>query len=277
MGCHETRNRFSLTPEKIIEEINEFFKMMKVRQFPIEQLSDKIVSTITRTSDIQEWKALLREELCNTDYNSTVNHLVNSAMDDAKNGHGDSLLPLLSLLFLSQSNRDNFINSYKSLNLTKKTQNAGNEVMNAIDNGLKVGLFAGIVTGLGALQNVKGAVSQVSNPSIVRKYDLKNLILFYINFLTLLPVISLENNNEIKKTKSFYIKVLKNAFGQKEQKEFVDDNFFKNYNQEEIKIEEFFGEHLTTLKNDDNIRFQIVNKYINSLSRDDIKKIAYGI
>lgn len=276
MGCNEARSRVDLETSQIIEEINGFFTKMKVRNFPIEKLCNKIVTTLSQTSDIQEWKKLLREELFNSDYNSTVNDLVNLAMDDAKNGHGDQLLPFLSLLFLSESTRENFINSFKALNLTKKTQNAGADVMNAIDNGLKVGIFAGIVSGFGALQNLKGAVNQVSNPNMINNYDLRNLILFYINFLTSLAVSSFERNNEIKKMKNYYLTVLKNAFDIGKQKKYVMEKFFINYNnQDEINIEQFFTEHLNALKSDDKIRKELVERYIESLSREETKKIIF--
>lgn len=276
MGCNEARSRVDLETNQIIEEINGFFTKMKVRNFPIEKLCNKIVTTLSQTSDIQEWKKLLREELFNSDYNSTVNDLVNLAMDDAKNGHGDQLLPFLSLLFLSESTRENFINSFKALNLTKKTQNAGADVMNAIDNGLKVGIFAGIVSGFGALQNLKGAVNQVSNPNMINNYDLRNLILFYINFLTSLAVSSFERNNEIKKMKNYYLTVLKNAFDIGKQKKYVMEKFFNNYNnQDEINIEQFFTEHLNALKSDDKIRKELVESYIESLSREETKKIIF--
>lgn len=276
MGCNEARSRVDLETSQIIEEINGFFTKMKVRNFPIEKLCNKIVTTLSQTSDIQEWKKLLREELFNSDYNSTVNDLVNLAMDDAKNGHGDQLLPFLSLLFLSESTRENFINSFKALNLTKKTQNAGADVMNAIDNGLKVGIFAGIVSGFGALQNLKGAVNQVSNPNMINNYDLRNLILFYINFLTSLAVSSFERNNEIKKMKNYYLTVLKNAFDIGKQKKYVMEKFFNNYNnQDEINIEQFFTEHLNALKSDDKIRKELVESYIESLSREETKKIIF--
>ena len=188
--------------------------------------------------------------------------------------NGDETLSLVSLLFLSQSIREKFINLFKSINLAKKAKSAGADVMNVINNGIKGGIVAGIVSGLGAIQNISGAVNQVSNPSTIRKFDLKNIIGLYINMISLLSSNALDNNRgDCKEARNYYFVVLRKAFDKNRQKKYIDDNFFNNISQDEIKIEEFFGENLEKLKNDSEIRNDLVTNYLNSLSKEEKEEI----
>ena len=268
--CLENRNkRERLIPEQIIENINNLFKNMSIRTSDINDLTTRITSN--QLSNNEDWKEFIKKEFMNPNYQQTINDLVNEAFKVASLSFGDESLLLMSLLFLANSDVDKFVTSFQSLNLTRKAKGAGNEIMNVVDAGMKKGLFAGLVTGLNAIQNVSGAVSQVSNPNMIRKYDLKNLIFYYINLVTLLPVNLLKKNNEGNIMKEYYYTVLNNAFDKKIQKNFIDE-MLKSY-PEEINIKEFFKENLIILKEDSDLRKDLVTNYINNLKEEDIKLI----
>lgn len=268
--CLENRNkRERLIPEQIIENINNLFKNMSIRTSDINDLTTRITSN--QLSNNEEWKNFIKKEFMNPNYQQTINDLVNEAFKVASLSFGDESLLLMSLLFLANSDVDKFVTSFQSLNLTRKAKGAGNEIMNVVDAGMKKGLFAGLVTGLNAIQNVSGAVSQVSNPNMIRKYDLKNLIFYYINLVTLLPINLLKKNNEGNIMKEYYYTVLNNAFDKKIQKNFIDE-MLKSY-PEEINIKEFFRENLIILKEDSDLRKDLVTNYINNLKEEDIKLI----
>lgn len=276
--CSDNRTRkFVLNTEEIIENINGLFKNMYVRNSSVSEVTEKVISRIasTQASNIEEWKNFLNEEIKNNEYEQVTKDLADQAMNEAKTSHGEQSFPLLSLLFLADSNRENFITSFKAINLTNKTKEAGNNILNVVNTGVKGGLLAGIVSGLGAIQNVAGAVNQVSNPSMIRKYDLKNLIQYYINFITLMSVSILRKNNE-GKMKEYIFTILENSFESKVRKKYVDEIFNNYMSQEEIKIDEFFGEHLSALKNDKTIRKDFVEQYINNLTQEDIKNLLKG-
>jgi hypothetical protein len=272
--CSDNRPRKNkLNTDEIIENINNLFKNMHVRNSSVSEVTEKVISLIasTQTSNIEESKNFLNEEIKNSEYEEVTKGLADIAMEEAKISYGNQSFPLLSLLFLADSNRENFITAFKAINITNKTKEAGNNIINVVNTGVKGGILAGIVSGLGAIQNVAGAVNQVSNPSMISKYDLRCLILYYIDFITLLPVSILKKNNE-GEMKEYFFTILNNSFDKEVQKNYVDE-IFKHYNSQDIKIDEFFGEHLSTLKNDKAIRKGFVDKYIKSLSKNDIKEM----
>ena len=273
--CSQNRNQ-SLNPEILLKEINNLFTTMKIRKSTIEEISQKVLTYIANTPSAEELKSFLKEQFSNEEgkYNSTIDHLISEEMGQEKI-NGDETLSLVSLLFLCESKRENFINLFKPINLAKKTKSAGADVMNVINNGMKGGIVAGIVSGLGAIQNISGAVNQVSNPSTIRKFDLKNIIGLYINMISLLSSNALNNNRGDckERVRNYYFVVLKKAFDKNRQKKYIDDNFFNNISQDEIKIEEFFGENLEKLKNDSEIRNDLVTNYLNSLSKEEKEEI----
>ena len=273
--CSQTGNK-SLKPEILLKEINNLFKTMKIRKSTIEDISEKVLTRIANSPSEEELKSFLKEQFSNEEgnYKSTIDHLISEEMEQAKI-NGDETLSLVSLLFLSQSIREKFINLFKSINLAKKAKSAGADVMNVINNGMKGGIVAGIVSGLGAIQNISGAVNQVSNPSTIRKFDLKNIIGLYINMISLLSSNALNNNRGDckERVRNYYFVVLKKAFDKNRQKKYLDENFFNGIGQDEIKIEEFFGENLERLKNDFEIRKDLVTNYLNSLSKEEKEEI----
>ena len=275
----ESLTRGRLDADQIVENINKLFRGMLIRQFGVDQITEKVRSRVVsgQVADIEGWKNFLNDEIYNSEYGQTSRALVQDAMQDAKANYNDQTLPLLSLLFLANSDRDNFLSAFKAVNLAKRAQSAGNDIRNVINAGQQGGILGGLAAGFGAMKNITGAAHQAANPSMVRREDLKNLMSYYVNFLTLLPVNLLAKYGEGVKMKGYFVTVLNNAFNKNVQSRFVEDTLFQNYNgQEEINVDNFFGDHYLTLKNDDGLRKGLVTSYISNLSPADIIKLMAG-
>ena len=181
MLCNSlTRGR--LDADQIVENINKLFQGMLVRTLGVDQVKEKIRQHIAsgRIADIEGWKQLLYNDIYNSEYGQTSRALVNEAMQDAQANYGDQTLPLLSLLLLSNSDRDGFANAFKAINLAKRGQGAVNDVRNVVNAGMQGGILAGLASGFGALQNIQGTVQQASNPSIIRLQDLKTFMSYHM-------------------------------------------------------------------------------------------------
>lgn len=272
-----TRGR--LNSDQIVENINKLFQGMLIRQFGVDQIKEKVRSRIAsgQVADIEGWKTFINDEIYNSEYGQTSRALVSEAMQDAKANYNDQTLPLLSLLLLANSDKQNFISAFKAVNLAKRGQDVGSNIQNVVNAGRQGGLLAGLASGFGAIQNVTGAMHQAANPSLIRRDDLKNLMSYHVNFLTLLPVNLLAKHNEGIPMKGYFITVLNNAFNKNVQTRFVEDTLFANYNnQEEINVDQFFEDHYLNLKNDNGLRKGLVDNYINNLSPTDIIKLISG-
>jgi hypothetical protein len=272
-------SRTKLNSDEIIENINRLFQGMLIRQFGIDQITEKVKSRVRggQIADIEGWKTFLNDEIYNSQYGQTSRALVNEAMQDAQTNYGDQTLPLLSLLFLANSDKENFVSAFKAVNLAKRTKDTGSDIMNVVNTGMTGGLLAGIAQGIGVIKNVTGTVQQAINPSLIRKDDLKRLTSYHVNFLTLLPVNILANYNEGLPMKRYFIQVLNNSFNKNVQNNFVESTLFSKYNeQEEINVDQFFGDNYSVLKNDNELRKGLVNNYINNLSPAEVIQIISG-
>ena len=275
----ETVTRGRLNSDQIVENINKLFQGMLIRQFGVDQIKEKVKSRISsgQVTDIEGWKTFLNDEIYNSEYGQTSRALVNEAMQDARTNYNDQTLPLLSLLFLANSDQNNFVNAFKAVNLAKRGQSVGVDIQNVLNTGKQGGILAGITSGLGMINNVTGVMHQAVNPNLIRREDLKNLMSYHVNFLTLLPVNLLAQHNEGLPMKNYYIPVLNKAFNKNVQNRFVEDSLFAKYNnQEEIDVQQFFGDNYSTLKNDNMLRKGLVDNYINNLTPNDIIKILSG-
>jgi hypothetical protein len=275
----ESLTRGRLNADQIVENINKFFQGMLIRQIGIDEIKEKIKSRVfsSQVTDIEGWKKFLNDEIYNSEYGQTSRALVGEAMQDAKTNYNDQTLPILSLLFLSNSNKDTFINAFKAVNLAKKGQSAGSNIASVVKAGKQGGILGGLTAGLGAIKNVQGAVHQAANPSLIKREELKTMMSYHMNFLTLLPVNILAKHNEGIPMKGYFIKVLNNAFNKNVQNRYVEETLFANYNnQEEINVEQFFGDHYLTLTNDNGLRKGLVTNYITNLSPTEVIKIISG-
>lgn len=272
-------SRTKLNSDEIVASINRLFQGMLIRQFGIDQITEKVKSRVRsgQVADIEGWKTFLNDEIYNSEYGKTSRALVGEAMQDAQTNYGDQTLPLLSLLFLANSDKDNFVSAFKAVNLAKRTKDTGSEIMNVVNAGMTGGLLAGLSQGIGVIKNVTGTVHQAVNPSLIRKDDLKRLTSYHLNFLTLLPVNLLANFNEGLPMKRYFTKILNSAFNKNVQNNFVENTLFSNYNnQEEINVDQFFGDHYSVLKNDNELRKGLVDNYINNLTPTDVIRIISG-
>lgn len=272
-------SRVKLNPDEIVANINKLFQGMLIRQFGVDEITDKVRSRISsgNVTDVEGWKNFLKDEIYNSEYGQTSRALVSEAMQDAQTNYNDQTLPLLSLLFLANSNKDNFLSAFKAVNLAKRTKETGSQLMNVVNTGYQGGILAGIASGIGAIKNVAGTVHQATNPSMIRKEDLKNLASYHVNFLTLLPVNLLANHKEGLPMKNYVIPVLNNAFNKNVQSTFIEQNLFANYNnQEEINVDQFFENNYSVLKDDNGLRKGLVTNYVNNLSPADVIQLVSG-
>ena len=269
--------RQRLNSDEIVRNINLLFQGMLIRKFGIDQITEKVRSRVQggKIADLEGWKSFLNDEIYNSEYGQTSRALVNEAMQDAQTNYGDQTLPLLSLLFLANSDQSNFVNAFKAVNLARRTKETGNQIMNVVNAGMQGGLLAGIAQGIGVLSNVTGTINQAQNPNMIRRDDLKNLTSYHLNFLTLLPVNLLANYGEGIPMKRYFIQILNSAFNKNVQNNFVENTLFANYNnQEEIDVDQFFMENYNTLKDDNLLRKGLVENYISNLSPTDILQIV---
>ena len=121
-GLCDSIFRGKLDADQIVANINKLFQGMVIRRFSIDQIKEKVRSRLAsgQITDLNGLKQLLDEEIINSEYTKTCQELVSEAMKDAQANYNDQTLPLLSLLFLSDSSQDNFLSAFKAVSLAKK-------------------------------------------------------------------------------------------------------------------------------------------------------------
>lgn len=267
-----------LNVDQILTNINRLFTGMLIRGTDIEQIKGKIISRIQsgQIADIEGWKNFINGEIYNSEFSKTTQALVSSAMQDAKTNYNDQTLPLLCLLFLSNSDQTNFLTAFKAINLARRASQAGSNFQNLAN--MRPGNFSGfqnLASGFNnAISNVGGALHQAQNPNMIRISDLKNLMSYYVNFLTLLPVNLLSQFGEGSQMRGYFVTVLNNAFNKSVQSTFVNSKLFLGYEgRNEINVDEFFEKNFNVLKDDNQLRKDFVTNYVNSLSPADVIKL----
>ena len=276
-------SRYKLDADQILANLNQLFQGMLIRSSGVDQIKERVVSRINSkdVADIEGWKNFVNEEIYNSEFGQTTKALVTNAMQDAKTNYNDQTLPLLCLLFLANSDQSTFLNAFKAVNLAQRAGQTGANIQNVYNmipgnfSGLTGQGIMGIASGVkNIINNVGGVVHQAQNPNLVRINDLKNLVSYYINFLTLLPVNLLGKFGEGSPMKGYFITVLNNAFNKGVQDTFVNNTLFMGYEgKEEVNVEEFFNQNYNTLRNDNQIRKEFVSSYINNLTPTDVIKL----
>lgn len=278
-NCNPTKFT-RLDVDQIIANINKLFIGMLIRGSDIEQIKEKIRSRIQsgQITDIEGMKRFINDEIYNSEFGKTTKALVSAAMEDAKTNYNDQTLPLLCLLFLSNSDSDTFLNAFKAVNLAKRAAETGSDIKNVVNmrpaNFSAQGIlnFASGVSNV--VNNIGGAIHQAQNPKMIRIDDLKNMMSYYINFLTLLPVNLLNQFGEGIPMKGYFITVLNNAFNKDVQNNFVNSKLFSGYEgKNEIDADEFFDKNYNILKDDNQLRRDLVTNYVNTLSAFDVIKL----
>ena len=106
-----------------------------------------------------------------------------------------------------------------------------------------------------------------NSKNLIKKESLYELISFYVNMISLMNV---EILSDINDNKEIFIQKLNNKFCLENQKQFIDNKIFENYqNDEDIEIESFIIDKFTILINDTYIRqwiYQIITPNQNSLA-----------
>ena len=269
-----------LNVDEILTNINRLFTGMLIRGSDVRQIKEKIRSKIQsgNLQDIEGWKYFMNQEIYNSEFGKTIQALVSAAMQDAKANYNDQTLPLLCLLFLSNSDPNTFINCFKAINLAKRAIQVGSNIQNMANmypgNFSPQGFMNFAQGANNVMNNFGGAFHQAQNPDMIQTSDLKNLMSYYINFLTLLPVNLLSQFGEGVPMKSYFVTVLNNAFNKNVQSNFVNSKLFSGYEgRNEISVDEFFDRNYIILKNDNQLRKDFVSNYVNNLKPTDIIKL----
>ena len=191
----DTLSRYKLDADQILANINKLFTGMLIRNSDIEQIKERVRTRIqsNQVADIEGWKNFINEEIYNSEFGQTTKALVTSAMQDAKANYNDQTLPLLSLLFLANSDQSTFLSAFKAVNLAQRAGETGSNIKNIAS--MIPNSFSGI-TGQGLLNiasgvknvinNVGGVVHQAQNTNMIRINDLKNLMSYYIIVIILI-------------------------------------------------------------------------------------------
>ena len=287
--CDTIQRTVRLDPDQILSNLNNFFQGMLIRTSGIDQIKERVLSRLTskQVVDIEGWKNFVNEEIYNSEFGQTTKAVVTTAMQDAKANYNDQTLPLLSLLFLANSDQNTFVNAFKAVNLAQRAGQAGSSIQNVANNFqnnfqnnnynyMNPQGFFNFASGVqNVFNNIGGVYNQAMNPNMIRINDLKKLICYHINFLTLLPVNLLAQFGEGSPMKNYFVTVLNNAFNKNVQANFVNNKLFMGYEgRQEIDVNEFFNRNYNTLKNDNQLRKELVTSYINTLSPTDIVNIV---
>jgi hypothetical protein len=282
--CEKITRAIQLDADEILLNINNFFQGMLIRTLGIEQIKQQILQRLSSTQafDIEGWKNFINQEIYNSAFGQTTRAVVNLAMQDAKANYNDQTLPLLSLLFLANSDQSTFLNAFKAVNLAQRAGETGSNIKsiaNMIPSGITNITGQGLLNFASGVQNVfnniGGVYHQATNPNMIRINDLKNLMSYHVNFLTLLPVNLIAQYGEGSPMKKYFTTVLNNAFNKEMQNNFVNNKLFMGYEgKEEVDVNEFFNQNYNTLKDDNQLRKDLVTNYISTLSPTDILNLV---
>jgi hypothetical protein len=232
MGC----GCVNQTPFESILDL--FWNGILIRNKSLRDIVDLIRTKKKGTSNIDKKKLDLFIEvlLINPDYKEISYKLFNNSLNEARKKNNEGLF-FLSLLFLGKGNETELTKNFLSIAMTQ--------------GGLKNSILIN-------LNNSK---------NLIKKESLYELISFYVNMISLMNV---EILSDINDNKEIFIQELNNKFCLENQKQFIDNKIFENYqNDEDIEIESFIIDKFTILINDTYIRqwiYQIITPNQNSLA-----------
>jgi hypothetical protein len=265
-----------LSPERICENINRFFTGLAIKALGIDQLKSSVINFLRQGNalSVDSWRNFLDQQINNTTYGRTSKMVVNAAFENARQNYNDQTLPLLTTLFLADSDRNRFIDVFKSVNLAMHAKDAGAGAVNAINQIKSGNILGGIMGGINSLGQARNVAQQASDPNMIPLNDLKRLCSYHLNFITLLPVDLLEQSQEGSNAVGYIANVLRTAFGREKQDQYLNNTLFANYNgQDRVNVTDFFNQNYQNLKNDNDLRIGLVRNYINNLSPMDIRQI----
>ena len=232
MGC----GCINQTPFESILDL--FWNGILIRNKSLNDIVDLIRTKKKGTGNIDKKKLDLFIEalLIHPDYKEIAYKLFNNSLNEARKKNNEGLF-FLSLLFLGKGNETELTKNFLSIAMTQ--------------GGLKNSILIN-------LNNSK---------NLIKKESLYELISFYVNMISLMNV---EILSDINDNKEIFIQELNNKFCLENQKQFIDNKIFENYqNDEDIEIESFIIDKFTILINDTYIRqwiYQIITPNQNSLA-----------
>ncbi len=230
MGC----GCVNQTPLESILDL--FWNGILIRNKSLNDIVDLIRTKKKGTGNIDKKKLDLFIEalLIHPDYKEISYKLFNNSLNEARKKNNEGLF-FLSLLFLGKGNETELTKNFLSIAMTQG------------------GLKNSIVINLNNSKN------------LIKKESLYELISFYVNMISLMNV---EILSDINDNKEIFIQELNNKFCLENQKQFIDNKIFENYqNDEDIEIESFIIDKYTILINDTYIRqwiYQIITPNQNS-------------
>ena len=266
-SCLETQ----LSADEITKNINKFFMKLLIRGLKLDEIKEKVIQLVfsNKVLDLEAWEKLLKETILDSEAVQTSNKVVKMALSQAKEEYNDPTLPFISLYLLANSKLDIFIEAFKYVNLVKNGVDTVKDVKDMVETvkTSKNKILTGIVAGIQTV--VKGAeiVQQAMDPNQIKKEDLKNLMSYYINFITFLPVDIIDEFGEFGPVVSNITKILNTSFDKNFRDEFVDNILFNKYKDgETINVKDFFTDNYSLLKDDRGIRVRMVQSYIKTLN-----------
>ena len=266
-SCLETQ----LSADEITKNINKFFMKLLIRGLKLDEIKEKVIQLVfsNKVLDLEAWEKLLKETILDSEAVKTSNKVVKIALSQAKEEYDDPTLPFISLYLLANSKLDIFIEAFKYVNLVKNGVDTVKDVKNMVETvkTSKNKILTGIVAGIQTV--VKGAeiVQQAMDPNQIKKEDLKNLMSYYINFITFLPVDIIDEFGEFGPVVSNITKILNTSFDKNFRDDFVENILFVKYNNgETINVKDFFTDNYSLLKDDRGIRIRMVQSYIKTLN-----------
>ena len=230
MGC----GCINQTPFESILDL--FWNGILIRNKSLNDIVDLIRTKKKGTGNIdkKKWDLFIEALLINPDYKEISYKLFNNSLNEARKKNNEGLF-FLSLLFLGKGNETELTKNFLSIAMTQ--------------GGLKNSILIN-------LNNSK---------NLIKKESLYELISFYVNMISLMNV---EILSDINDNKEIFIQELNNKFCLENQKQFIDNKIFENYqNDEDIEIESFIIDKFTILINDTYIRqwiYQIITPNQNS-------------
>lgn len=220
MGCDCAR---SATPE---EFLNTFWKDLIIRLKDIEDVASMISSKKGRAKKISDAKFIQFVEglLENPNFHEESMKVFQEALSKARDKKEEGYF-FIAITFLSLGKLETYVSKFVSL--WKTHIQAKNTLFDETEN----------------------------KKTTIRDKNLKELISFYINMITRLgiPFISSQAEN-----KQDIIDYFDKPFSEENQTKFIEEHFFKEYEGNEIDVEQFFSQNLVKLRNDAWIRDELM-------------------
>lgn len=224
MGCDCFRSKSS---EDIIDS---FWSKLKIRTTDISEITSLIAAKKGKVKKITDKKFISFIENISVDpkYHELSNKLFTDALNDSRKL--DEGYFFISILFLAKSDLESFIQNFITIWKNQVHQ----------DNSLS---------------------EQKDNKVTIKADCLKDAIGVYINMISKISVpyfadiFELGDKNDIL---TYYEK----PFSKENQTKYIEQILFKNFDENEIDVHNFFNENLANLSNDTKIRNELMTIHI---------------